>query len=274
MSHKPGHKENEKVVGVFMDASYAEQAAQALKSAGFKAKLADESAINAFRNSGFKDEIVDLYRSRYNEGNSILVVDGKGNGEDALGIMLNYGAEYINLSGRGTSAQMQGKQYDAGYYRKLSADQRQYGVYDQQIGRARNAEEMRVQLRREQLIPTKEAVQAGEVEVRKVVHEKEAQIPVTTRREEVYVERHAVDAPAEAGAIQDTQDQVIRVPVYEERVNVEKQARVAEEVVIGKRAVEEQQTVSDTVRHEHLVVDDQNVQTQQTDIDTNTYDQR
>jgi uncharacterized protein (TIGR02271 family) len=268
MPHKAGHN-TDQVVGVFMDDGFAQQAAQVLQQQGYQVRMADESAIDAFRNSGFQDEVVDLYRSRYDEGNSILVVEGQGKGEDALGLMLQYGAEYINLSGQGGStggSQMQGEQYDANYYRQANQTQRQYGQYDQEMGRARNAEEIRVQLRREELVPTKQTVQSGEVEVHKVVHERQEQIPVTARHEEVYVERRPVQGDARADEIRDTDDQVLRVPVYEERVDVQKQTRVTEEVEIGKRAVEEQGTVTGTTRHEHLEVDDRNVRNRGTNV--------
>jgi len=45
-------------------------------------------------------------------------------------------------------------------------------------------------------------------------------------------------------------DQVISVPVYEETVELQKHTRVREEVSLGKRAVEEQQTLTGTTRHE------------------------
>ena len=103
--------------------------------------------------------------------------------------------------------------------------------------------------------------QAGEVELRKVVHEREQQVPVNLRHEEVYVERRAMNEAANSDDIRDMQDQVIRVPVYEEQAQLHKQVRVTEEVAIGKNAVEEQQTLSGTTRHEHAeVVSDGNVQ--------------
>ena len=48
----------------------------------------------------------------------------------------------------------------------------------------------------------------------------------------------------------------IRVPLSEERVDVQKRTVVTEEVEIGKRKVEGTEHVSDTVRHEELRVDD------------------
>jgi len=255
--------QTDKVVGVFMDDDYAQRAMQALQSAGYRVTQADESAIKAFRNSGFQDEVVDLYRSRYNEGNTILVVEGTGQGENALGTMLDYGAEYINLSSKGTSggsaqmSQSQGTQYDAAELARLEKSRRQYGRYDESRGRANTEDEIRIQLRKENLTATKTAQQAGEVQVHTEVVERQEQIPVTLSHEEVYIERRAVDGQPDAGEITGTESQTIRVPVYEEQVQLQKQSRVVEEVEVGKRAVQEQQTVSGTVREERLVVDNQ-----------------
>jgi len=246
----------EKVVGVFMDESHAQMAMQALQSAGYQARIADESAIKAFKNSGFQDEVVNVYQNRYNEGNSILVVESGNKGEEALGIMLDNGAEYINLSDKSKSSggtQRQG-QWTAQQYAQMDRGSRQYGRWNEQTGRANSAEDMRLKLHREELTATKSTQQAGEVEVRKTVHEKQEQIPVNLRHEEVYVERRAVNEPANPNEIRDMQDEVIRVPVYEEQAQLQKQARVTEEVAIGKNAVEEQQTLSGTVRHEHAEV--------------------
>jgi len=261
-------KNTEKVVGVFMDEAYAQRAMQALQGAGYNARIADESAIKAFKNSGFQDEIINIYQSRYNEGNTILVVDAGNRGEDALGIMLQNGAEYINLSDKSGKGGQQGR-YTAQQYAQMNAAERQYGNYNAQTGRASTSEEMRVRLHEEQLTPVKTAQQAGEVEVRKVVHEREQQVPVNLRREEVYVERRAVNEPANPDEIGNSQDEVIRVPVYEEQAQLQKQARVTEEVGIGKRAVENQQTLTGTTRHEHLeVVNSGDVQVQG-DVDGN-----
>ena len=75
-------------------------------------------------------------------------------------------------------------------------------------------------------------------------------------REEVYIERQAVNRQPSDEPIGDTSSsETIRVPVREERVEVEKTPVVYEEVGIGKRATQETQSVSDTVRREELRVD-------------------
>jgi uncharacterized protein (TIGR02271 family) len=50
-------------------------------------------------------------------------------------------------------------------------------------------------------------------------------------------------------------DETITVPLSREEVRVGKQTFVTEEVEIGKRAVGGTEHVSETVRHEELVVD-------------------
>jgi uncharacterized protein (TIGR02271 family) len=44
------------------------------------------------------------------------------------------------------------------------------------------------------------------------------------------------------------------VPIYEEQARLQKQARVREEVSIGKKAVQEQQNLKGPVRHEHAEI--------------------
>src|SRR6266508_3159490 len=64
------------------------------------------------------------------------------------------------------------------------------------------------------------------------------------------VERHPSDRPIEAGA-----ERTIEVLVREERVDVEKQAVVYEEVGVGKRQVTETEQVSGTARREEARVE-------------------
>jgi uncharacterized protein (TIGR02271 family) len=242
------------VVGVFLDETYAQQAIQALQSGGFKANITDQSAL---RSLNIPQNELGLYESRLGEGNTVVTVKTGDRGEDALGIMLQNGAEYMNLhTAQGSAGAQQSGKYNEEYYRNLQANQRQYGQVDKSTGRARTAEELRVQLHEEGLVATKQAVQTGEVQVQKVVHERQEEIPVNLKREQVTIERHAVNQPVAAGEIGDLQDEVIRVPVYEEQAQLEKHARIKEEVVIGKEAVLEQETLTGTVRHEHLEVNE------------------
>ncbi len=123
--------------------------------------------------------------------------------------------------------------------------------------RTRSADEtLRVPVIEEELHVEKHAEQAGEVAVAKHVVQEQVNVPVQVTHEEVTINRVPVDRPVGASDhIVDTGD-VIRVPLTEEVVTVDKEARVVEEIEIRKHAVTEQETVSDTVRREVVDVDD------------------
>jgi uncharacterized protein (TIGR02271 family) len=72
----------------------------------------------------------------------------------------------------------------------------------------------------------------------------------------VRVERRVVDRPATAADADAFEEMVIDVPLRSETVDVQKQARVAEEVVVGKEAVQRTERISDTVRREEVYVDE------------------
>ena len=125
---------------------------------------------------------------------------------------------------------------------------------------AYNDTDQTVQLREEQLSARTQPVQAGEVVIRKEVITETKSIDVPVTREEVVIERHAVTGgTATAGSINDMgATEVIRVPVMEEEVIVDKRPVVTEEVSIGKRQVVETQHVTDTVRREEARIENAN----------------
>jgi uncharacterized protein (TIGR02271 family) len=113
----------------------------------------------------------------------------------------------------------------------------------------------RMQLFGEVLRIHKDRISRGEVRVHKDVVSEKQTIEVPVAREELVLERVAVDrnTPASATSIGDSQE--IRVPLSEERVRVEKQPVLREEVRVGKREVSNVEAVEDTVRHEEVRVD-------------------
>ena len=120
--------------------------------------------------------------------------------------------------------------------------------------RDRMDQDYRLQLRGELLRTHKERVQRGEVRLRKEVVTENQTINVPVTREELVIERTRPTGEARATGEIGT-DQEIRVPLSEERVNVEKKPIVNEEVRVGKRQVQDTRNVSDKVRHEELRVD-------------------
>jgi len=112
-----------------------------------------------------------------------------------------------------------------------------------------NDEQRTLRLHEERLRAEKQTVEAGEVGIRKEVVSEQQSIDVPVKREEVFIERRAVDDRAADGK-EIGDGETIRVPVREEQVNVSKDTVVTGEVGIGKRTVEDTQRVTDTVRRE------------------------
>lgn len=123
--------------------------------------------------------------------------------------------------------------------------------------RTRSADEvLRVPVVEEDIHVAKHTQQAGEVAVAKHVVQEQVNVPVQVTHEEVTINRVPVDRPVGATDRIVDEGDVIRVPLTEEVVTVDKEARVVEEIEIRKHAVTEQETVSDTVRREVVDVDD------------------
>ncbi|MGV2940903.1 YsnF/AvaK domain-containing protein [Mesobacillus sp. LC4] len=131
-------------------------------------------------------------------------------------------------------------------------------------------DEQRLELREEQLDVSKERVQAGEVEVHKEVVEEQQKVNIPVTREEVYVERRDVNETASGTDAAMDDDETIRVPIMEEKVEVTKKPVVSEELVIGKREVTDTEQVVESVKHEeaHMEADDDRM-VNEADLDGN-----
>jgi uncharacterized protein (TIGR02271 family) len=125
-------------------------------------------------------------------------------------------------------------------------------VSDAEMG---SGESYRVPLHEEELVAERRREQAGEVDVTKRVVEETQGLDVPVTREEVEVTRRTVDRAATGDEGAFTDGDTIRVPVTAERVDVDTQTRVVEEIEISKRPVTETQRVEGTVRREEVDVD-------------------
>jgi uncharacterized protein (TIGR02271 family) len=113
----------------------------------------------------------------------------------------------------------------------------------------KDADPGHIQLFGEVLRVRKEKVAGGEVRVRKesVTHTETVEVPVT--REHLVVEHSDENGqPAAEGSI--------RVPLSEERVHIDKDTVLREEYKVGKREVTQNESISDRVRRERLLIDD------------------
>jgi uncharacterized protein (TIGR02271 family) len=128
--------------------------------------------------------------------------------------------------------------------------------------------ERSLKLREEQLNVSKESVKTGEVEVHKDVVEEQKTFHVPVTHEEVYVERRDVDDTTADTTTPIGDDETIRVPIIEEKVEVTKKPVVTEELVIDKRqATETEQVTEKTKREEAKVETDGDATVTETTID-------
>jgi uncharacterized protein (TIGR02271 family) len=131
------------------------------------------------------------------------------------------------------------------------------GAYDNTIYQANVETEVptrAVRLREEQLDIIKERVQVGELQLHKEVVEEQRTVHVPVLREEVYVERRPViDGKVDGSPF--TEDEMIRIPIIEERIEVMKRPVIVEEVIVGKRKIQETKHVQDTIKKEEARIE-------------------
>jgi uncharacterized protein (TIGR02271 family) len=181
------------------------------------------STVEKFRELGMSNDEARKYETYVNEGKIILYSDRM---DTATGF----------TTGGTTEARMDSTYTDG---------------YDQRNGLIED-EEQSLKLREEQLDVTKNRVQAGEVELHKDVVEEQKTVNVPVEHEEVYVERRKVDDPTAASTSPIEDDETIRIPITEERVEVSKKPVVTDEVVVGKREVQETQQVTENLKKEEV----------------------
>jgi uncharacterized protein (TIGR02271 family) len=120
-------------------------------------------------------------------------------------------------------------------------------------GSASEQDRTRLTRSEEELQVGKREVSKGEARVSKHVETEHVSQPVTRRHEEAFIERRPVEAGARADA--SISEDEIRIPLKEEELVVDKRAAVKEELVVGKRMVEERDTVEADLRREKFDIE-------------------
>ncbi len=243
-------------------------------------------------NMGVSNDEAQYYDNEYTNGRTIVSVNAGSRAEEAKAILDSHGAYnyatrrgttattgYTNTTNTATDTAYAAGTTGAAYTNTTNTDTAAYDRTRDANYANETDQERVIRLREEQLRVSKQPVQAGEVDLRKEVVSQQQTVNVPVTHEEVYIEQRPVtDATADNTPI--GTDESIRVPVTDERVNVSKDTVVTGEVSIGKRAVQETQQVTDTVRREELrgaetgdvrvVGDDANIMNTDTTRNTDT----
>lgn len=120
----------------------------------------------------------------------------------------------------------------------------------------RDDENITVPIVEEQLKAGVRETEAGRAQIVKDVVEERKTIDVPVQREEVYVTERAVDRRPATEAELGMRDRDIEIPLKEQEVVTQKEARVVGEVNVRKEVKRETERVTDTVRREDVHVED------------------
>ena len=250
------------VIGLFDEARDAQRAVQELTAAGFDRDRIDVTtadvsgpdegagarAEESYGNEGFGDKISNFFTSLFGDddrdragyysetmsrGGTLVTVhaDSRESAERAASVLDGAGA--IDVDER--AAQYRGAA--GGEYAEAG---RGYA----EAGRSEAA----IPVVEEELLVGKREVEGGGVRVRSRVIERPVEESVRLREERVRVERRPVDRPVTAADADAFREGTFELTERAEVPVVAKEARVVEEVSIGKEVKEHTETVRDTVR--------------------------
>lgn len=103
----------------------------------------------------------------------------------------------------------------------------------------------KIELHEEELNITKEWIQTGEVSIHEEVLTEEKNITMPITRKELIIEKKGVDG----------NNETIRIPISEERIEIIKHLVILEDVKVFKRKYQDIKTIKETLKKEKLNVE-------------------
>jgi len=267
------------VVGMFDTAAQAQSAAQQLAAAGFNlehvdvaSRSDDTTAATAnrgqYRNTNnteesTSDSISDFFSNLFSddddndnarryahaarESGSLVTVHAHSaeNAHKAAEILDRCGAVDVNERAEQSGYQSQNKNQNASQNANATATNADANTNDQ----------VSAKVIEENLQVGKRVEQTGGARLRSRIVERPVEASVRLREEHVNVDRKPVDRPATEADFAAFKEGSIEVTESAERAVVSKEARVVEEVTLGKEVSEREETIHDTVRKTEVDVE-------------------
>lgn len=205
----------------------------------------------------FGTDINDDERGYYSEfvrrGSVLVTVDTSDSNHDKIADVLNEGGA-VDYNRRVA-------QYRASGYTKYDENAPAYTRQqtDDEYRRFADQGEIAIPVIEENLQVGKQVVQRGGVRIHTRVTERPVEETVRLREETVNVQRRAVDRPVSEGDVAAVREGDFTVKTHGEEAVVAKDARVVEEVVVGKQVHERDEVVRDTVKRTDVEVNETNV---------------
>lgn len=114
--------------------------------------------------------------------------------------------------------------------------------------RQKKVDDRKLELRKEELDIDKNRVHIGDVEISKEIIEEQKTVDVPVTREEVVIERRAIENESSDSPIGD--EETIHIPVSEDHIDVDKHTVVTGEVEVFKREMQETKQVKENLKRE------------------------
>jgi uncharacterized protein (TIGR02271 family) len=199
--------------------------------------------IGGLTHLGVSEEDAHVYAESVRRGGALVTVRAEENtAERAAEVMRNHNAVDVDR---------RAEEWKRGGWSGFDANAQPYSAQND-IERDRQTVLPVVE---EELNVGKRQVQRGGVRVNARMTEQPVEEQVRLREEHARVERRPVDRPATEADLAAFKEGTIEVRESAEEAVVAKQARVVEEVIVGKEVSERTDTVSDTVRRTEVDVD-------------------
>lgn len=227
------------VIGLMEEQVDAQSAAQELCDAGLdreavtllggnSREASRESVIDLLTDVGVRDEAIQHYAEGVHRGGTLILVDADDDeaAYQVAAILREHGAVDIDERAEQWRSETETSEEGEGVLQAVE----------------------------EELVVGKREVERGGVRVRQSVTETPVEETVELREEKAYVERRPVDRPVQAGD-EAFAEKTIELRETAEEAVVSKQARVVEEVTVGKTTSERQQKIEDTVRKSEIEVE-------------------
>jgi uncharacterized protein (TIGR02271 family) len=240
------------VIGIFNDASEAKNAVEQLLENGFlRANVdisfqksdQDQGGIRTFFSSLFETDEANSYADVAGRSGAIVTVHAESEDEAwrAGEILDQSGA--VDMSERGGQS---------AYAASGTADYASSGTPVAEPAHT----EATIPIIEEQLNVGKKEVETGRTRLRSRIIERPVEESLRLREEHVHVERNTVDRPATEADLSSFKEGEIELTEHAEVPVVAKEARVVEEVRVGKDVEEREETITGTVRKTEVDVEE------------------
>jgi len=211
--------------------------------------------LGALVGSGIPEEHAAEYETGIKSGGTVLGVQPR-NAEDAAFLE----REFTNCGGTNVFSS---SSTNTSTTRNVASTNTQTANVDRSVNTSGNV----IPVIEEDLQVGKREVETGGARVQTHVTEKPVEERVTLREEHVNVERHPVNREVTDSDLANFREGEINVTTRAEEAVVGKQARVVEEVELGKNVTEHEETIRDTVRRTDVDVEETDA-TRNSDVNT------